>query len=164
TAFFSIKATAQTELFNAGWKFHKGDLNGGETEKVSDAQWRKVDLPHDWSIEGPFSDEWASGTGYLPGGVAWYRKTVVLPAGMKGKQVSIYFDGVYKNSEVWINGHLLGKRPNGYIPFYDDLTPHLKQAGGNLISVRVDHTDFADSRWYPGSGIYRNVYLTAKNP
>ena len=122
----------------------------------------RCDLPHDWSIEGPFSKEWASGTGFLPGGIGWYRKTFEIDKLSADKKVFIYFDGVYKNSEVWLNGHFLGKRPNGYIPFQYELTPYL-QKGRNVIAVKVDHSKFADSRWYPGSGIYRNVYLVTKN-
>ncbi|MDO9375304.1 MAG: glycoside hydrolase family 2 TIM barrel-domain containing protein [Ferruginibacter sp.] len=153
----------QTALFNEGWKFYKGEVSNGESDTINDKAWRTVELPHDYSIEGPFSQEWASGTGFLPGGIGWYRKTFDQPAVVGGKKLFIYFDGVYKNSEVWLNGHLLGKHPNGYIPFQYDLTPHLKK-GRNVLAVKVDHTKFADSRWYPGSGIYRNVYLVTKSP
>ncbi|MGV3587622.1 MAG: sugar-binding domain-containing protein [Adhaeribacter sp.] len=154
----------QQLLFNDNWKFHKGDLAGGEKENLDDASWRKLDLPHDWSIEGPFSKEWASGTGYLPGGIGWYRKTFEVAPDARAKNIYLYFDGVYKNSEVWINGHYLGKRPSGYTPFYYELSKYLNRKGKNLIAVKVDHTKFADSRWYPGSGIYRNVYLLAVEP
>src|SRR6185503_9688765 len=108
--------TRQTILFTDDWRFYKGDIPNGENEHTNDADWRKVNLPHDWSIEGPFSNQWASGTGFLPGGVGWYRKTFSLNKWQPGDKVFIYFDGVYKNSEVWLNGQLLGKRPNGYIP------------------------------------------------
>src|SRR5688572_2481600 len=100
----------QTSLFTSGWKFYKGDVARGEADTLNDNAWRSVDLPHDWSIEGPFSQEWASGTGFLPGGIGWYRKTFQLPSASAGSKVFIYFDGVYKNSEVWLNGHLLGRR------------------------------------------------------
>ncbi|MBE7170124.1 MAG: DUF4982 domain-containing protein [Williamsia sp.] len=153
----------QTVLFTDDWKFHKGDVPDGQIENFDDHDWRAVDLPHDWSIEGPFSQQWASGTGFLPGGIGWYRKTFQTNNLDPGKKVFIYFDGVYKNSEVWLNGHLLGRRPNGYIPFQYELTPYL-QKGKNTLAVKVDHSKFADSRWYPGSGIYRNVYLITKNP
>lgn len=149
-------------LFNADWKFNKGDVKAGESIGFNDKQWRNVNLPHDWSIEGPFSSEWASSTGYLPGGIGWYRKTFSLNAQQQAGKVFIYFDGVYKNSEVWINGHYLGKRPNGYTPFQYELSPYLNKNGNNVIAVKADHTKFADSRWYPGSGIYRNVYLIFK--
>ncbi|MBG6234161.1 beta-galactosidase/beta-glucuronidase [Pedobacter sp. CAN_A7] len=154
-------ATGYT-LFNEGWKFQKGDVKGGEAIKFNDQQWRSLSLPHDWSIEGPFSSEWASSTGYLPAGIGWYRKTFTLTQQQQSGKVFIYFDGVYKNSEVWINGHYLGKRPNGYTPFQYELSPYLNKTGNNVIAVKADHTKYADSRWYPGSGIYRNVYLIAK--
>ena len=146
-------------MFNEDWQFYKGDLNPDEATDATH-EWRQVTLPHDWSIEGPFSEEWASGTGYLPGGIGRYKKEFNLPEGETGGRYAIYFDGVYKNSEIWINGNYLGKRPNGFIPFQYDLTPYLK-ATDNLIVVKVDHSDFADSRYYTGSGIYRNVYLIA---
>ena len=154
----------QTLLFNSDWKFHKGDVDNGQAIGFNDGQWRTLSLPHDWSIEGPFSEQWASATAYLPGGIGWYRKTFLLPQNMQGKHVFIYFDGVYKSSEVWINGHFLGKRPNGFIAFEYELTPYLNKSGKNLLAIKVDHTEFADSRWYTGSGINRNVYLIATAP
>jgi len=154
----------QNILFNSGWKFMKGDAAGAERPAYNDQNWRAVSLPHDWSIEGPFDEKWASSTGYLPGGIAWYRKTFTLKPAAPGEKTFIYFDGVYKNSEVWINGHYLGKRPNGYVSFQYELSKYLNKTGSNTLAVKVDHTKFADSRWYPGSGIYRNVYLIVKNP
>ena len=153
----------QKLIFNNDWKFHKGEVTNGQAIGFNDGQWRKLNLPHDWSIEGHFSEQWASATAYLPGGTGWYRKTFMLQ-NMQNKHVFIYFDGVYKNSEVWINGHFLGKRPNGFIAFEYELTPYLNKSGKNLIAVKVDHTQFADSRWYTGSGINRNVYLIALDP
>ena len=157
------QVTRQKILFNNDWKFHKGNVYDGQAAGYKDVSWRTLSLPHDWSIEGPFSKEWASATAYLPGGIGWYRKTFSLPQSMKEKHVFIYFDGVYKNSEVWINGHFLGKRPNGFISFEYELTPYLDKEGKNTIAVKVDHSEFADSRWYTGSGINRNVYLIATN-
>jgi beta-galactosidase/beta-glucuronidase len=151
-------------LFNSNWKFHKGDVVNAEAVKFDDRNWRIVDLPHDWSIEGPFSQEWASGTAFLPAGIGWYRKTFTVSANRKNKKTFIYFDAVYKNSEVWINGHSLGKRPNGFISFQYELTPYLRTGAENVLAVRVDHSEFADSRWYTGSGIYRNVYLITTEP
>ncbi|MEO6547225.1 MAG: sugar-binding domain-containing protein, partial [Ferruginibacter sp.] len=151
-------------VFNNDWKFYKGEIAAAEKEHFNDAKWRSIRLPHDWSIEGPFSKEWASGTAFLPGGTGWYRKSFNLPAGFNNKKVFIYFDGVYNNSQVWINGHLLGNRPNGFASFQYELTPYLKPNGKNTIAVKVNHTKFADSRWYTGSGIYRNVYLRAVDP
>lgn len=150
-------------LFDDGWKFHKGDVPEASSPTFSDSGWRAVTLPHDWSIEGPFSNQWASATGFLPGGVGWYRKSFRTAAAWKGKQCFIYFDGVYKNSEVWINGHYLGKRPSGFASFEYELTPYLNPGGVNVLSVKADHSEFADSRWYTGSGIYRDVYLDIKD-
>ncbi|MGQ9620372.1 MAG: sugar-binding domain-containing protein [Bacteroidales bacterium] len=145
--------------FNFEWKFYRGDVNGASARDFDDSGWRSLDLPHDWSIEGPFSNQWASGTGYLPGGIGWYRKTFDVPGNWKKGKVFILFEGVYNKSEIWINGNYLGKRPNGYISFYYDLTPYLIFGKNNTIAVKVDHTKYADSRWYTGSGIYRNVKL-----
>jgi beta-galactosidase len=150
--------------FNSDWIFYKGDISGAERVDFDDSDWRKLDLPHDWSIEGPFSSEWASGTGYLPAGVGWYRKYFIVPQTASDRKVFIYFDGVYNNSEVWVNGSYLGKRPNGYISFQYDLTPHVKFGEKNILAVKVDHSRFADSRWYTGSGIYRDVKLIIMSP
>jgi beta-galactosidase len=154
----------QDKLINQQWKFHSGDISGASAATFNDKDWTMVDLPHDWSIESSFSPRWASATGYLPGGIGWYRKSFTVPANWKGKIISILFDGVYMNSEVWINDHYLGKRPNGFVPFYYDLTPYIKLTGNNTIAVKADHTKFADCRWYTGSGIYRDVHLIATDP
>ncbi len=159
----SEQSPRQTILFNTGWKFNKGDAPGAERIAFNDNDWRKLTLPHDWSIEGPFDQKWASSTAYLPTGIGWYRKTFALPQAMQGKHINIYFDGVYNNSEVWVNQHYLGKRPNGFIPFEYEIGDYLNKTGENVIAVKVDHSQFADSRWYTGSGIYRNVYLIAAN-
>jgi hypothetical protein len=151
-------------LFDDGWLFHKGEISNGEKGGAPGTQWRNVKIPHDWSIEEPFSDEWASATAYLPGGIGWYKKSFTAPANWKGKKVFINFDGVYKNSEVWINGHSLGKRPSGFASFEYDLSSYLNFGGKNLIAVKADHSEFADSRWYTGSGIYRDVHLIVKDP
>ena len=158
------QAQRQQLLFNSDWKFHLGDVPGSEQPRAADNDWRTLDLPHDWSIEGPYSEQWASATAFLPGGLGWYRKTFTVPAGFRAKKVFIYFDGVYKNSEVWLNGHSLGQRPSGFASFQYELTPHLNATGPNVLAVRVDHHEAADSRWYTGSGIYRNVYLLATAP
>jgi len=150
-------------LFNNNWLFYKGDFADGSNGGSANIHWEHIQLPHDWSIQGPFSEQWASATGYLPGGIGWYKKNFATSKSWAGKQVYIYFDGVYKNSEVWINGHYLGKRPNGFIAFEYELTPYLNHTGNNVLTVKVDHSEFADSRWYTGSGIYRNVYLVVKN-
>ncbi len=146
--------------FDFDWRFSKGDFATAMMPAFDDSGWRTVDVPHDWSGEGPFGAEYASGSGYAPGGIGWYRKHFKLDAANRGKLVVIEFDGVYHNSEVWINGHFVGRRPYGYSSFQYDLTRHVKFADDdNVIAVRVDHTKFADSRWYTGSGIYRHVRL-----
>lgn len=141
-----------------------GDVSGAGVPGYDDSDWRVLDLPHDWSIEGEFSEEHPAGAdgGALPAGVGWYRKTFVLPEDIKGKRVFIDFDGVQRNSGVWINGHFLGKRPNGYSSFRYELTPWLRSGSeANVIAVRVDNSAQPASRWYTGSGIYRNVRLVA---
>ncbi len=156
--------SAYQHVFNEAWLFNLADTPGAEAPAFDDAGWRNVNLPHDWSIEQPFDQTLASGTGFLPGGIAWYRKHFTLTSTPYPKVYTLRFDGIYKDSTVYLNGHKLGDRPYGYSSFEYDLTPYLNKAGDNVIAVRVDHHDFADSRWYPGSGIYRNVYLTATNP
>ena len=149
-------------LMDFGWRFFKGDAPGAEMADFKDADWRKLDIPHDWSIEGPFGEKEPTGGqgGYVPAGVGWYRKHFRLPDSYKGKQITIEFDGVYENSEVWINGQYMGKRPFGYISFYYDITPHLKFGGNeNVIAVKVDNSHQPNSRWYSGSGIYRHAWL-----
>lgn len=166
------------QSFDAGWTFKKENIASGPEKITFDASsWRKVDLPHDWSIEdlenqtpdsiiGPFSKV-AVGrtqTGYTVGGTAWYRKTFTLDIMEQKKNVYIQFDGVYMNSDVWINGYFLGNHPNGYTPFYYNLTPYLLPAGKeNIIAVQVKN-EGVNSRWYSGSGIYRHVWLTIVNP
>lgn len=164
--------------FDEGWSFNKDNVTTGPENVSFDASaWRKVDIPHDWSIEdlpnqtpgsiqGPFSKDAVSGhhTGYTVGGTAWYRKAFSLNADEQGQLVYIQFDGVYMNSDVWINGHHLGNHPNGYTPFYYNLTPYLQPAGKeNVIAVQVKNEGI-NSRWYSGSGIYRHVWLTTVNP
>ncbi|MCX6330775.1 MAG: DUF4982 domain-containing protein [Bacteroidia bacterium] len=155
----SQQAGRNVSNFNFDWKFYKGNIANSQAVSLDDSGWRSLDLPHDWSIEGPFSKDNYSCTGYLPGGIGWYRKSFVAPKNLKGEKIYISFDGIYNNSEVWINEKYLGKRPNGYISFQYDLTPWLKPGQENLVAVKVDHTLFGDSRWYTGSGIYRNVKL-----
>ena len=151
--------------FDAGWRFYRGDLSGAERAAFNDAGWRKLNLPHDWSIEGPYSAANASGMGYVPGGIGWYRKTFPLDPSLAGRKIYLDFDGVYRDSDVWINGHLLGHRPYGYSSFEYDLTPFVAfGAKANVVAVRVDHSVAADSRYYTGSGIYRHVWLAVMQP
>ena len=151
--------------FNKDWKFFLGDEAQAKDVAFNDASWRKLTLPHDWSIEGKFDEKNPAKPegGGLPTGIGWYRKTFTLPA-TKGKRVYIEFDGVHQRSEVWLNGRSLGFRPNGYISFRYDLTPYLRATGQpNVLAVRVDNSAQPNSRWYTGSGIYRNVRLVTTN-
>jgi beta-galactosidase len=162
----SAQSVRKVENFDSTWKFMLGDDSLAKSNTFNDKKWRTLDLPHDWSIEGSFSQKNPStaNEGGLPTGIGWYRKTFTLPLSSKSKNIIINFDGVYHNSEVWINGHYLGKRPNGYISFNYDLTGYLKFGNQtNVIAVRVDNSDQPNSRWYSGSGIYRNVWLTTVN-
>jgi beta-galactosidase/beta-glucuronidase len=154
----------EPERINSNWKFNKGDTEQAALESFDDSDWRTVDLPHDWSVEGPYSPHNASATGYLPGGIAWYRKNIEIPESRQDQKAYIYFEGIYRNGEVFINGKSLGIRPNGYISYLYDLTPFLRFGGKNTLAVRVDHSKSIDSRWYTGSGIYRDVYLVYANP
>jgi beta-galactosidase len=167
--FWGQQTLAQRSIidFNKGWRFYLGNDSLASQTKYNDTRWRQLSLPHDWSIEGDFSSKEPATTqgGALPTGIGWYRKTFVLPANASGKQVSIEFDGIYRNSEVWINGHWLGKRPYGYSSFQYDLTPYLLKAPAkNVIAVKVDNSLQPNSRWYSGSGIYRNVRVVIRNP
>ena len=174
------------QSFDLGWRFLRGDVAGAEKPGFDDSAWRKVDLPHDWSIEdltpnaeaagegtiwvggnaptriGPFDvalSEGQEATGWVVGGTGWYRKHFRLASANENTQAEVRFDGVYMNSEVWINGHSLGSHPYGYTPFVYDLTPFLKQDGENVLAVKV-RNEGANSRWYSGSGIYRHVWVT----
>jgi beta-galactosidase len=162
-----INLNAQNESrnivsFNKDWKFYLGEVSNPNYSGFDDSKWRKLTLPHDWSIEGRFDKNNPAGTGggALPGGLGWYRKQFMQPIQSKGKKIFIDFDGIYRQSQVWINGHSLGKRPSGYISFRYDLTPYLKYGNEkNTIVVKVDNSQQPNSRWYSGSGIYRNVWL-----
>ena len=152
--------------FNAGWWF-KLDSNLQYIKEKTEKGWRSVDLPHDWSIEMPFKEHSpaSSGAAYLDGGVGWYHKSFSLDQANKTQRIFIVFEGVYENSEVWINGHFLGKRPNGYIGFEYELSPYLYWDGReNLMAVKVDNKNQPNSRFYAGSGIYRDVKLLIRNP
>src|SRR5690242_9215629 len=155
-----------TENFDAGWLFLRADAPAAQAKSFSDSTWRHLDLPHDWSIEGPFAKTNKTGGagGFLPSGVAWYRKHFTLPETDAGKCVAIEFDGVMQNSDVWINGIHLGHRPNGYVSFGYPLTGHLNFGGDNVIAVRCDTSEQPASRWYSGAGIYRHVRLVETSP
>lgn len=187
----SAAAPRQRALFDFDWRFHAGDVSDGQSPKLDDAKWERVDLPHDFMVagkgdrtvaaaglapsdrinklpdamEGPFDPRspGGSGNGYINGGIAWYRKSFASPSLASGRQAMLEFDGVYMNSEVWINGTKLGLRPYGYSTFTYDITPHLRRDGGrNVVAVRV-HVKQPSSRWYSGGGIYRHVWLTTKS-
>ncbi len=166
----SIISFAQQKVrFDDGWRFHRGDVSNGEQSSLNDADWRTVQLPHDWSIEdlpgtnSPFSPDAVNGVsqGFTTGGIGWYRKTFTMPASSQDKVVYILFDGVYMNADVWLNGEHLGNHPYGYTSFYYDITSKLKPGTQNVLAVQVKN-EGATSRWYPGSGINRHVWLITK--
>jgi beta-galactosidase len=161
---FGQIAFGDSKQINDNWKFNLQDSEDAQKATYDDSKWTSVNVPHDWSVKGQLSPTLASCTGYLPGGIGWYRKSITVPQSKSSQKVYLYFEGVYNRSEVFINGHSLGKRPNGYISFAYDATPYVKYGQENIISVRVDHSQSADSRWYTGSGIYRNVWLVYANP
>jgi beta-galactosidase len=154
------------ENFCNDWKFNLGDIANVQNPSFDDTKWRTLNLPHDWSVEGEFNEKNPAtpGGGALPGGIGWYRKVFTLRESDKNKTIFIDFDGVYRNSEVWINGHYLGIRPYGYSSFRYEITPYLKyDKEKNIIAVKVDNSKQPNSRWYSGSGIYRNVWLIKTN-
>lgn len=150
--------------FDRDWKFSLAAVRDGQLPEFDDSSWRTLDLPHDWSAEHDFDPSFASGTAYLPGGTGWYRKTFHAPLEWAGRHVELVFDGIYRNSTVWINGKLVAERPSGYTPIAANLTPHLALGEKNVVAVRVKRDVVADSRWYPGSGIYRHVRLHVTEP
>ena len=155
----------QRLLMDAAWKFSLADTIGADKPTFNDSKWRTLDLPHDWSIENEFiqTATTGGGGGYLPTGIGWYRKHLVLPKNVLSKSIWVEFDGVYQNSDVWINGHHLGHYPSGYMSFSYDLAPYIK-SGDNIITVRVDNSLQPNTRFYSGSGIYRHVWLSIAEP
>ena len=155
----------KTSSFDSDWRFLKGDAQNAETMAFDDAAWRKLDVPHDWSIEGPFdAKNVTSGSGgFLPSGIAWYRKHFAVPASDRGRHVFVDFDGVMGLSDVWINGVHLGQRPSGYISFEYELTNNIAFGKDNVIAVKADTSAQPASRWYTGAGIYRHVRLVTKD-
>lgn len=148
------------EDFNFNWKFTKGEQLNAESISFNDVSWESVRLPHDWSILAGYQKEnTAASTGFSEGGIGWYRKEFLVPKKDEGKAIWIEFDGIYNNSTVWINGTKLGFRPNGYSSFSYNLSAYLNYGESNIIAVKVDHSAYVDSRWYTGSGIYRDVRL-----
>jgi len=167
----SDRERGSVALFDADWRFHRGGAQGAEAPDFDDSKWRKLDLPHDWSIEdlpekrSPFDPDAISQVsgGFTVGGTGWYRKTFDVPAEAKGKRIVIQFDGVYMNADVWLNGQQLGSHPYGYTSFWYDLTDKIKFGGANTLAVKVKN-EGENSRWYSGSGIYRHVWLKTLDP
>ena len=169
--FSAISVYAQNDmerkqLFDFNWKFFLGDVADAKSREFNDESWRNIDLPHDWSIEGKVNPKNPTGGagGYFPAGIGWYRKTFKAPDEWKGKAISIYFEAVYMNSEVFINGKSLGVYPYGYSSFSYNISPYLNFGKENVIAVRVDNSQQVNSRWYSGSGIYRHVWMIVTNP
>ena len=151
---------------NENWKFHHGELPDAWKKDFDDSSWEEVTLPHDWSVHMPFSRSYSSGTGYAAGGIGWYRGTFFLPEDYRHKRIFLLFDGIYKESQIWVNSYYHGFHPNGYTQILCDITSQVLFGadGVNEISVRVDRTELADSRWFTGSGITRKVSLLILEP
>lgn len=173
-ASLAAQAPRSRERFDTSWRFarfglqpdgsRKAEPSSPEAPGFPDGDWRHLDVPHDWGIEGPFRADLAGETGKLPWkGIGWYRKTFTVPASDQGKRVFADFDGAMAHAKVWLNGQYLGTWPYGYNSFRMDLTPHLKPGARNVLAVRLD-TEQWDSRWYPGAGIYRHVWLVKTAP
>ncbi|MEM1085492.1 MAG: sugar-binding domain-containing protein [Verrucomicrobiota bacterium] len=156
---FPVAEARSVTDFNFDWDFHLG-AEANPLEDDGELPWKPVRLPHDWSVAQGFTKEnTGASTGFLPAGIGWYRKLINVPEAWKGQHVSLVFEGVYCRSEVWLNGRKIGGRPSGYVSFVTDLTPVLEYGKDNTLLVKVDHSNYLDSRWYTGSGIYRNVKL-----
>ena len=159
-------ALRQRTLLDADWLFHPGDAPSSDqaiSTNYDDQQWQRVHLPHDYVLDGTYSHTSDRGHGYLPVQAAWYRKHFFIPASDQGKILQLDFDGVFRDSEVWLNGQFLGRHPSGYTPFYYDITKVARCGAENVITARVDPRQF-EGWWYEGGGIYRHVYLTALAP
>lgn len=145
---------------NTDWRFQLGDGLAFSNDTFNDSSWRLLNIPHDWSVEGVYDTiygtDWQSG--YLPAGIGWYRKELILKEDPTAHTIELQFDGVYMNSSVWVNGHFIGNHKYGYTAFHYDVTSYLRK-GKNTIAVKVDHSKPKSGRWYTGSGIYRNVWL-----
>ena len=156
TPFLQAATPRTVEPFDTQWRFLQSDAPQAEQPAFDDSAWLSITLPHDWSIAGPVDQKNPSGPagGFFPTGIAWYRKTLTVPRLDPARRTFIAFDGVMANSDVYLNGHLLGHRPYGYVSFNYDLTPYL-HPGANTIAVRVDNSQQPASRWYPGAEIGR---------
>lgn len=160
--------TRQIQAFDADWRFLQRDAPGAEQTGFDDRAWRRLSVPHDWTIAGPFdATNPTGGAGaFLPSGVGWYRKHFVVSAADKHRRIFVQFDGVMANSDVWINDTLLGHRPYGYVSFRYELTGHIRfgVSADNVVAVRCDTSKQPASRWYEGAGIYRHVRLIVTGP
>ncbi len=169
TAAAKLPPTRQRTLLDAGWLFHGGDISPNDhviTAGFDDSQWRRVDLPHDYVLDGPYvraDDKPSRNHGYLRYDVGWYRKHLFIPESDRGEILKLDFEGVFRDSEVWLNGQSLGRHPGGYTPFSYDITKVARVGAENTVAVRVDPREF-EGHWYEGGGIYRHVYLTALAP
>ncbi len=152
---------ARKVLFDSSWKFYLGDEQAASKPEFNDSKWRSVNLPHDWSVEHQVDKDAPAGNdgGYYPTGIGWYRKSFVAPNSLKGEKVYLYFEGVYMNSSVYVNGKLVGGHPYGYTSFFCDATEAIVPGKRNVVSVRVDNAQQKNCRWYSGAGIYRHVWL-----
>ncbi|HAQ19163.1 MAG TPA: glycoside hydrolase family 2 [Prolixibacteraceae bacterium] len=168
---FNLQTQSQTVLFDSNWKFHRGGAQFAEQPGFDDSSWRKLDLPHDWSIEdlpgttSPFNRDAISQVsgGFTTGGTGWYRKTFTIPEEQRDKRFVILFEGIYMNSEIWLNGVSLGSHPYGYTSFWFEITGKVKFGSENILAVKV-RNEGENSRWYSGSGIYRHVWLKTLDP
>lgn len=157
----AAQAQRQVQLLDSGWRFQKSDAGAAMQPAFDDRSWPVVRVPHDWSQHEPFRADYGSGNGYAAGGIGWYRRRFAVGPEQQGRVARVIFDGVYDHAQVWINGHYVGGRPNGYSSFEFELTRHLKYDGSpNLLAVRVDHSRQMDSRYFTGSGIYRDARLS----
>ncbi len=165
-AFAAAAVAAERTRFDDGWRFHLGEVPGASEAAFDDSAWRRVELPHDWSIEGVVhhAEPSLGGGGFFPNGIGWYRRRFTAPAAWRGQHVTVEFEGVCANAEVWINGHSLGTQPYAYTSFRLDVTPFLNVGQANQIAVRVDDSPQPASRWYTGCGIYRHVWLEVAGP
>jgi len=160
------ESIGRKQLFDYDWKFSLSDTPTAGADNFDDSSWRKLDLPHDWSIEGKLeqNNPMKGAGGYFPAGTGWYRKKFNIPSTWKGKCISVYFEGVYMNSEVFVNGKSLGVHPYGFTSFDYDLSQLLQYGKENTLAVRVDNSQQINCRWYSGSGIYRHVWLQVTEP
>ncbi|MDB4583320.1 hypothetical protein N9164_09225, partial [Draconibacterium sp.] len=163
STFVGFTQVRQKQNFNENWKFTLTDSVVYQKTKCDDSNWRVLNLPHDWSVEGEFNENNSGRNAFLPGGTAWYRKSFELPEEYKGKSIEIQFDGVYKNAKLWVNNILVGIQHDGYTSFRNDITELLHPEEVNTIALRVDNSIQPNCRWYTGSGIYRNVWLNVTN-